>query len=99
MSKKVGDNSKAVERIRDLTGLGPKSEQMLAQIGVNSAEDFLAADPFLLYAQFKLHSMSVSVNLLYAMIGAQEGHHWQEIAQSRREEILIRLDDMGLAPK
>ena len=72
---------------------------MLAKIGIGSVDAFLAADPFQLYAEFNRQSIKVSVNLLYAMIGAQEGMHWQEIAQSRREEIVIRLDDMGLAPK
>lgn len=86
-------------RIRDLNGLGEKSEIMLAAIGVNSVENFLASDPFVLYASLKDEFANVGVNFLYAIIGAQEDKHWQEIAKKRKTEILMRLDDMGIAPK
>lgn len=59
-------------RIRDLKGFGPKSEEILAEVGIIS---------------------------IYAIIGAREGIHWQEVAKTRKEEILYKLDDMGLAPK
>jgi DNA transformation protein len=36
---------------------------------------------------------------LYALIGAIEGRHWQEVKRERRTEILLRLDEMGLAPE
>ena len=40
-------------RIRDLKGFGPKSEEILAEVGINSVEDFMAIDPFELYKQLK----------------------------------------------
>jgi len=84
--------------IRDLMGLGPKSEAQLADVGIFTIEQFLAADPFDLYAQLKARHTSTSLNFLYAMIGAQENIPWQTIAQKRKTEILLRLDDMGIAP-
>ena len=85
-------------RLRDLTGLGPRSEQLLAEVGIRSVDEFFAADPYALYAT--LHTRKdVSLNFLYAIIGARENRSWQEIAKSRRTEILLRLDDLGLAPK
>jgi DNA transformation protein len=36
---------------------------------------------------------------LYALIGAIDDLHWLDIKRDRRTEILVRLDDMGLAPK
>lgn len=39
------------------------------------------------------------MNLLYALMGAQEDRDWREIARERRSEALLRLDDMGLAPR
>ena len=86
-------------RIRDLKGFGPKSEEILAQVGIHSVDDFMNIDPFELYRQLKLTVKGTGLNSIYAIIGAREGMHWQEIARTQKEEILMRLDDMGLAPK
>lgn len=87
--------------ITDLRGLGPKSKAMLHSIGVTSVEQFMAADVFVLYARIQSEHQSAnqatSLNLLYAMIGAQENRHWQEIKRERRLEILLRLEEMGAA--
>ena len=86
-------------RLRDLKGFGPKSEEILAKVGIHSVDDFMAAEPFQLYARLKKQVKGTGLNSIYAIIGAQENIHWQEVARTRREEILMRLDDMGLAPK
>lgn len=75
------------------------SESQLAQVGIFTVEQFLAEDPFDLYSKLKEQSNSVSLNFLYAMIGAQENRTWQSVASEDRTQILMRLDDMGLAPK
>lgn len=84
--------------LRDLKGLGPKSEDAFLKIGITSVEQFMHSDPYALYALLKERVPGTSLNLLYAIIGAQEGVHWQEIAKTRKTEILLKLDDMGLAP-
>jgi len=86
-------------RLRDLKGFGPKSEEILAKVNINSVDEFMKAEPFKLYAELKEKVKGTGLNSIYAIIGAQEDLHWQEVARSRREEILLRLDDMGLAPK
>ena len=86
-------------RLRDLKGFGPKSEEILAVVNIHSVDDFMAIDPFELYQQLKLNVKGSGLNSIYAIIGAREGVHWQEVAKTRKEEILYRLDDMGLAPK
>jgi DNA transformation protein and related proteins len=72
---------------------------MLRSIGIATPEALFERDPFAVYAE--LHRMNVtrSLNMLYALIGAVEGKHWQDIARERRTEILLRLDEMGIAPK
>lgn len=97
---------KAIERIeelrmrlRDLKGFGPKSEEILAKVNINSVEEFMATDPYELYKELKKKVKGTGLNSIYAIIGAQEGLHWQEVAKTRKMEILLRLDDMGLAPK
>lgn len=81
-----------------LPGLGPRSEEMLAAIGIQSVDEFMAADPYEMYAKLK-STVGMGLNGLYAIIGAQENRPWLEVAQTRKTEILMRLDDLGLAPK
>ncbi len=88
----------ATMRIRDLKGLGPKTEQMLSVIGITHAEQLFASDPFEVYAQLRQKVPGTSLNALYALIGAIENVHWQAIKQQRRTEIILRLEDMGIAP-
>lgn len=81
--------------LRDLQGLGPKSEQVLLDMGIRTVEQFLAANPFEIYRNLPTKNL----NFLYAIIGAQQDIHWQTISRKQKLEILMRLDDMGLAPK
>jgi len=86
-------------KVADLPGLGVKSAAMLSQVGVDTVAQFNQCDPFVLYQRLTQKLPSTSLNFLYAIIGAQEGVHWQIIAKTRKTEIMLRLDDMGLAPK
>ena len=86
------------KQLRDLKGFGPKSEEILAKVGVCSVEQFLSCDPFVLYADLKREVKGTGLNSIYAIIGAQQDRHWQDVARKDKEEILLRLDDMGLAP-
>ena len=87
------------KRIRDLKGFGPKSEEIFAKVDIHSVEDFMNAEPFELYARLKRDVKGTGLNSIYAIIGAREDLHWQEVARTQKSEILMRLDDMGLAPK
>jgi DNA transformation protein len=87
-------NSQVVQ----LKGLGPKSSEALRAIGVETVEQLRASDPFDLYSQLKARDPNTSLNFLYAIIGAIEDVHWLEIKRTRRTEILLRLDKIGLAP-
>jgi len=40
-------------RLRDLKGIRPKSEEILAKVNINSVEDFMAIDPYELYKELK----------------------------------------------
>lgn len=82
--------------LSELRGLGPASVQMLASVGITSAEQLRKADLFKLYAQIKEHNRRASVNLLYALMGALEERDWRDVAKDRRTEILLRLEDMRL---
>ncbi len=86
------------QRLKDLNSFGPRSEEILAEIGIHSVEDFMAIDPYELYAKLK-PMKGMGLNSIYAIIGARENISWIEVKNTRKAEILMRLDDMGLAPK
>jgi DNA transformation protein len=85
--------------VASLKGLGPKSSAALREIGIASIADLRARDPFEIYAELKAKVPGTSLNFLYALIGAMEDVHWQEIKRTRRTAILLRLEEMGIAPK
>lgn len=89
------DTSRAPDAFR---GLGPKSRAELARQGIHCASDLRATDAVQLYLRVKAQWPGASLNLLYALVGAQDGRDWREIARERRTELLLRLDDLGQAP-
>jgi DNA transformation protein len=86
-------------RLRDLKGFGPKSEGILALVDINSVEDFMNVDPYILYKRLKKEVKGTGLNSIYAILGARENRHWQAVKKTSKMEILFKLDDMGLAPK
>ena len=86
-------------RLRDLKGFGPKSEEILASVDIHSVDEFMQKDPYELYALLRETRSGIGLNSIYAIIGAQEDLPWLEVARTRKMEILLRLDDMGIAPK
>lgn len=88
-----------IMKLSELKNLGPKSEEWLPKVGIYTAEQLRAADPYEVYAKLKVVVPGTSLNALYALIGAVEDRHWLEIRKERRTEILLQLDAMGLAPR
>jgi DNA transformation protein and related proteins len=82
--------------LSELPGLGPVSIGWLKAAGVKDANALRKADAFALFVKIKKARTRVSLNLLYALLGAQENVDWRIIARERRTEILMRLDDAGL---
>lgn len=87
-----------IKELSALKGLGVKSSTMLYAIGITSVDQFYSTDPFVIYHSLKQQKEGASLNFLYAIIGAQQNIHWQQVKRQQRSEILIRLDDMGIAP-
>ncbi|HDY7994345.1 TPA: TfoX/Sxy family protein [Vibrio vulnificus] len=80
------------ERIRDLQGLGPKSEQMLQSVGINTPQQLRDLGPICAYLRVREAQPRASLNLLYALVGALEGEHWLQVAKQRRWELLVQLE-------
>jgi hypothetical protein len=86
-------------RIRDLRNLGMKSEQLLAGIGVRTADELRARGAVRAFAELKRSGASSSLSLLWALAGAlepwPEGRHWREVAHGdARLSLLLALDDL-----
>jgi DNA transformation protein and related proteins len=81
-----------------LQGFGPKSTRALASIGIHSIEQLETLDPYDVYRQLKDEVPGTSLNFLYGLIAAVEHCDWREVQRTRRTEILLRLDEMGIAP-
>lgn len=89
----------SVQRLRDMKNLGFKTEEMLSRIGITTPDQLRKADPFEVYSRLRESVPGTSLVALYALIGAVEDQHWLNVKRDRRMEILVRLDDMGIAPK
>lgn len=80
--------------IADLAGLGPKSQQMLAQAGIHTLARLRELDAVRAYLQVK-HSGAThaSLSLLWGLEGALSGRHWQDVAKNDRLRLLLALED------
>lgn len=80
-------------KLRDLKGLGPKSEGCLIEIGITTPDELREIGPVRAFIKLKKEcSVKPSLNFLYAMVGALEGRHWTDIAKSERGRLLLELD-------
>ena len=85
-------------RIRDLRNLGAKSELMLRQIGVHSADQLRRRGAVRAFFELKRAGVTSSLNMLWALAGAlepwPEGRHWREVARGdARLSLLLALED------
>lgn len=78
--------------IAGVSGLGPASAALLARVGVHDAATLRQRDAFDLYAALKRIAPRTSLNMLYALIGAQEWLDWRVVARERRSALLTELD-------
>ncbi|MEM7612126.1 MAG: TfoX/Sxy family protein [Pseudomonadota bacterium] len=79
-------------RLRDLPGLGPQSEKMLAKVGIVDESDLARVGPVRGFLMLRKLGLNPSLNLLYAMTGALSGQSWQETARSQRTQLLLELE-------
>ena len=89
-------------RIRDLRNLGMKSEQILADIGIYTADELRRQGAVRTFAELKRAGMAPSLNMLWALSGAldpwPEGTHWREVARGEaRLSLLLAVEDLEKA--
>ena len=86
-------------RIRDLRNLGPRSEQLLADIGIYSVAQLRERGAVRIYVQLKRAGVAHSLNMLWALAGAMEpwpeGRHWREVSRGdTRLSLLLAVEDL-----
>jgi DNA transformation protein and related proteins len=75
-----------------LRNIGPKSAAWLRQVGLRTEEDLRAIGALEAFIKVKRAGFKPSLNLLYALEGALQGCHWQDIPAERRSELLVAAD-------
>ena len=76
----------------ELRNIGPKSAAWLRQVGLRSAEDLVAVGAVQAFIKVKRAGFKPSLNLLYALEGALQDCHWQEIPEARRAELVAAVE-------
>ena len=71
-----------------LRNIGPKSAAWLRQVGLHTAEDLAAAGPVDAFMRVRRAGFKPSLNLLYALEGALQDCHWQDVPDARRVELV-----------
>ncbi|WP_455205967.1 TfoX/Sxy family protein [Kaarinaea lacus] len=80
-------------KLRDLKGLGLKSEKCLVEVGISTVEDLRALGAVRTFIKLnKECSTKPSLNFLYALVGALEDKHWADIAKQEKERLLAELE-------
>jgi DNA transformation protein len=85
-------------RLRDLRNLGPKTELMLAEIGIRNVDQLRDRGAVQVYLDLKRAGVNKSLNSLWALAGAldpwPEGTHWREVARGEsRLSLLMEIED------
>ena len=75
-----------------LRNIGPKSAAWLRQVGLRTREDLAAAGTVDAFMRVKRAGFKPTLNLLYAIEGALQDCHWQEIPDERRSELVAAAE-------
>ncbi|MCX9158009.1 TfoX/Sxy family protein [Niveibacterium sp. 24ML] len=80
------------DELRGLRNLGPRSQQMLATVGIHSAAELAARGAVRAWLDLRRQGCKVSLNLLWALVGALDGRDWREVARTDRLDLLMQIE-------
>lgn len=75
-----------------LKNLGPVSAAWLAGVGVMTRADLIRLGPVAAFLRVRDAGHKASMNLLWALAGAERGLRWNKLAEEDRQRLLIELD-------
>lgn len=75
-----------------LKNLGPVSTRWLATVGIHRRADLIRMGPVEAYLRVKAAGHKPSLNLLWALAGAERGLRWNKLLPEDRHKLLLELD-------
>ncbi len=85
-----------------LLNVGPKSAAWLRQVGVRTMEDLRTHGAVGAFWKVKKAGFKPSLNLLYALAGAEQGCHWTALSAEEKNRLVTEagaLEDAAKAAK
>jgi hypothetical protein len=78
--------------ISELRNLGPKSQILLQKVGIDSLPKLRKCGAVPAYVMARRVDKTVSLNLLYALVGSLESCDWRDVKRDRKLELLNALE-------
>lgn len=79
--------------LEQMKGLGPKSAAQLKQVGITTPQELQALGAIKAFIRLRERATTkLSLNFLYAMVGALEDKQWLHIAREEKGRLLIELE-------
>lgn len=75
-----------------LKNLGPVSAAWLAGVGVVTRADLIRLGPVAAFLRVRDAGHKASMNLLWALAGAERGLRWNKLTDDERQRLLLELD-------
>ena len=75
-----------------LKNIGPVSAGWLAAVGVKTRADLIRTGPVVAYLRVRDAGHKASLNLLWALAGAERGLQWNRLSAEDRQQLLLELD-------
>ncbi len=93
LNEKSATSQQEPQRLKDLPNLRLATERMLKKAGISSVDDLYHQGAINAYKAIKEShpNTGLSLELLWALEGAIKGTHWSVVPQSRRDELLNKL--------
>jgi TfoX/Sxy family transcriptional regulator of competence genes len=85
-----------------LLNIGPKSAAWLRQVGVRTLDDLKRHGAVGTFWKVKKAGFRPSLNLLYALAGAEQGRHWATLSAEEKSALVVEasaLEDAAKAAK
>ncbi|MBB6522973.1 TfoX/Sxy family protein [Pseudoteredinibacter isoporae] len=79
-----------------LKNLGIATVNILNAIGVHSRNELQAMGPVQAYVRIKQRGIHVSKVMLYALQGALDDRHWNELSQEAKDQLVQEADNFCL---
>lgn len=75
-----------------LRNLGPVSTRWLASVGIRRRADLIRLGPVEAFLRVKAAGHKPTLNLLWALAGAERGLRWNKLSEEDRHRLLLELD-------